>query len=203
MRHKKVKHGGLELPSRGPVSNPKEELIIKLPREREARKRSMEEEDEYLGLMPTPQSEEELNLGPARLNAAQVPRPREMGLRYELTRTLVAMVRQSSGLEELRDVLRVADVVVQTREEFQEALAKAEARGQVRAGVMSVLEEVPRQPGEASLPEGAVVPGSRCWGSSAMGGAAPEGMRKPSSSQTFSLWMGKRTAMGPGMCRRG
>ena len=74
------------------------------------------------------------------------------------------MARQSSGLEELG----AADVVLQTWEEFQEALAKAEARGQARAGAMSVLEEAAFQPGEASLPVGAVVPGSRCLGSSSM-----------------------------------
>ena len=46
------------------------------------------------------------------------------------------MARQSSELEELKDVLGVADVVVHTKEEFEEASAKAEARGQVRAGAM-------------------------------------------------------------------
>ena len=136
--------------------------------------------------MPTPQSEEELNLGLAKLYAARVPRLREAGLSYELAMTLVAMARRSNGLEGLKDVLGVADVVVQTRKEFNEALAKAEARGQARAGTMTVLEEVPLQPEEASLPEEAVVPGSRCWGSSAMGNAAPRGTRKPTSSQSVS-----------------
>ena len=56
------------------------------------------------------------------------------------------MARQSSWLEELKDVLGAADVVVQTREEFEEALAKAEAGGQVCAGAMTMLEEVPLQP---------------------------------------------------------
>ena len=123
--------------------------------------------------MPIPQSEEELNLGLAKLYAARVPRPRVSGLSNELMRTLVAMARQSSGLEELKDVLGVADVVVQRREEFKEALAKAKARGQARPGAMTMLEEVPLQSEEASLPQGAVVPGSRCSGSSAMGEAAP------------------------------
>ena len=64
-RHKRVKHAGLKLPLRGPVSNPgpREKLIIKLPREREARKRNAGDEEDYWGLMPTPQSEEKLNLG--------------------------------------------------------------------------------------------------------------------------------------------
>ena len=53
VRHKKVKHVGLKLPVRGPVSNPghKEKLIIKLPREREARKRNVGDEEEYRGLI--------------------------------------------------------------------------------------------------------------------------------------------------------
>ena len=99
------------------------------------------------------------------------------------------MARQSSRLEELKDVLGAADVVVQMREVFEEAVAKAEARGQVRAGAMTVLEEVSLQPGEASLPEGVVVLGSRCLGTSAIGEAAPRGMRKPASSQTISSGM--------------
>ena len=65
------------------------------------------------------------------------------GLSYEITRTLVAMAKQSSGLEELRDVLGAADVVLQMWEEFQQALAKAEARGQARAGMVAALEKVP------------------------------------------------------------
>ena len=71
------------------------------------------------------------------------------------------MARQTSGLEELKDVLGVADVVVQMREEFEEALSKAEARGQARAGVMTMLEEVTLR-AEESLPQGGVVPGSKC-----------------------------------------
>ena len=55
----------------------------------------------------------------------------------------MAMVRQSSGLDELKDVLGAADVVVQRREEFEEALAKAEARGEAPAGAMTVLERYP------------------------------------------------------------
>ena len=62
--------------------------------EKEARKRSAREE-EYKGLMPTPQSENELNLGLAKLYAARVPQPRVTGLSHELTRTLVAMARQT------------------------------------------------------------------------------------------------------------
>ena len=69
-------------------------------------------------------------------------------------------------------------MVVQTREEFEEALAKAKAR--------HVQEEVPLQSEETSLPQGAVVPGSRCSGSSAVGEAAPWGMKKPASSQSVS-----------------
>ena len=61
------------------------------------------------------------------------------GLSYELTRTLVAIARQTSGLEELKDVLRAAYVVVQTREDFKEALAGAEARGLARAEEMIML----------------------------------------------------------------
>ena len=90
-------------------------LIIKLPRKREARKRSAGDAEEYLGLMPTPQSEEKLNLGLARLYASRVPQPKVAGLIYEQLRTLVAMARQSSGLEELKDVLGAADVAVQMR----------------------------------------------------------------------------------------
>ena len=108
------------------------------------------------------------------------------------------MVRQSSGLEELRDVLGAADVVLQMTEEFQEALAKAEAGGQVRAGAMSVLEEVLLQPRKTSLPEGAVVRGSRCSGTLSMGGAVPNGMRKPASSQTFSSGIGQEDSDGTG-----
>ena len=54
--HKEVKHLGLKLSLRGPVSNPghREKLIIKLPREREARKRNAGGEEEYQALMPTP-----------------------------------------------------------------------------------------------------------------------------------------------------
>ena len=74
-RHQKVKHAGLKLSVGRSVSNPthKEKLIIKLPREREARKRNAGDEEEYQGLMPTPQSEQELNLGLAKLYAARVP----------------------------------------------------------------------------------------------------------------------------------
>ena len=57
-RHKKAKHGGQELLSRGP----KEKLIIRLPREGSLKKRGLEEEAQeevYKGLMSTPQSEEE------------------------------------------------------------------------------------------------------------------------------------------------
>ena len=89
-------------------------------------------------MMPTPKSEDELNLGLAKLHAARMPQLRVTGLSYELTRTLVAMARQTSRLQELKDVLRVADVVVQTREEFEEALARAEAGGQAHAE-MSML----------------------------------------------------------------
>ena len=48
-RHKKVKHVGLTLPVEGPVSNPanKEKLIIKLPREREARMRNAGDAEDY------------------------------------------------------------------------------------------------------------------------------------------------------------
>ena len=56
----------------------------------------------------------------------------------------MAMARQSSALNELKDVLGAADVVVQMRKEFEEALAKAEARGQAHAGAMTVLEEAAR-----------------------------------------------------------
>ena len=61
VRHKKDKHVGLKLPEEGPVSTPanKKKLIIKLPREREARKRNARDADDYWGLIPTPQSEEE------------------------------------------------------------------------------------------------------------------------------------------------
>ena len=87
-------------------------------------------------------------MGLAKLYAAWVLSPREAGLSCEVTRTLVAMARQSSGLDELKDVLGGTDVVVQTREEFEEALAKAEAWGQAHAGAMAVLKEVPLQPEE-------------------------------------------------------
>ena len=92
----------------------------------------------------------------------------------------------------------MADVVLQTREEFQEALAKSEARGQARAGMMSALEEIPLQPVEAGMQEGAVVPGSSSMGTSPMGGAVPVGMRKPESSQTFSSGMGQEDSDGAG-----
>ena len=49
-----------------------------------------------------------------------------------------------------------------------------------------MLEEVPLQSEEACLPQGAVVPGSKCSGSSAMGEAVPRGMKKPASSQSVS-----------------
>ena len=106
----------------------------------------------------------------------------------------MAMAKQSNGLEELRDVLGAADVVLQTWEEFQEALAKAEARGQVRAGMVTALEEVPLQPEEAGMPEGAVVP--ECRGSSSAEGVAPEGMRKPASGQAHSSGMGQINSDG-------
>ena len=77
-------------------------------------------EDEHQGLMTTPQSEEELNLRLDKLCVPHVPRPRKVGLRYELTRTLVALARQTSRLKKLKDVLEAA--------EFEEALAKAESR---------------------------------------------------------------------------
>ena len=63
---------------------------------KEARKRSAGEE-EYRGLMPTPQSKDVLNLGLVKLYTARVPQPRVTRLSYELTRTLVAMARQTSG----------------------------------------------------------------------------------------------------------
>ena len=80
-------------------------------------------------------------------------------------------------------------MVVQTREELEEALAKAEARGQARAGVMTMLEEVPLQSEEVSLPPGAVVPGSRCSGSSAMWEAVPWGMKKSAARQSVGSGM--------------
>ena len=94
-RHKRVKHSHLKLPverlvSTQPVS---EKLIVKLPIRKAARKGSVIE-DEHRGLMATPQSVDELNLGLAKLYAAQVPKPRVTGLSYELTRTLVAMTDQ-------------------------------------------------------------------------------------------------------------
>ena len=69
-RHKMVKHAGLRLPGEGPVSTPthREKLIIKLPRE--ARKRNAGDAEDYWELKPKPQSEEELNLGLAKLYAA-------------------------------------------------------------------------------------------------------------------------------------
>ena len=87
---------------------------------------------------------------------------RKEGLSYELTRALVAMARQTSGLKELMEVLGVADVVVQTCCNVKEALAKAEFRGWMCAdSEMSMLGEIPLQVEEASLPQEAVVLGSR------------------------------------------
>ena len=57
--------------------------------------------------------------------------------------------------------------------------------------MVSVLEEVPLQPGEGGMPEGVEVPES--MGTSSMG---PEGMRKPASSQTFSSGMGQEDGDG-------
>ena len=62
--------------------------------------------------------------------------------------------------------------------------------------MVSVPEEVPLHPGEAGMPEGAVVPGSSSMGASSMGGAAPGGMRKPVSSQIFSSEMGQENSDG-------
>ena len=125
-------------------------LRIKLPAVTEAlRKKSQEEEEVDLShLPPTPESEEELRRGLAKLYGGRVSRDVRSSLNYTETIRISEAARDPTLREELRDILSTCGFVLHSKEEQARLLEEAEARGRNQA----MLSSPPSVPQGTSVP---------------------------------------------------
>lgn len=87
------------------------------------------EEDPERRLPTTPDTEEELMRGLARLYSARVPQMSASSISYRLTKDFAAVASNPDQRHELREIMRVAGLVLHTKEEWDRNSQEAEARG--------------------------------------------------------------------------
>lgn len=126
-RHMKAKHWGVVLAETLGCDGGIPRLKVKLP----AVTRRVKSHRE---LPSTPENEEETHRELAKLYAGRVSTPStEKRLSYEKTKLLMSVAKDPECLGELKEILAQAGLVLQTREERDEDLADAEARGRMLA----------------------------------------------------------------------
>ena len=111
-------------------------LTVRLPSITKAlREKALEDTDEEDSLSPelsclpqTPETDEEVFRGLARLYAARMSEPKPNALTYEETKLVMGCIKNPSKLEGLKEVLEASGWKLRSDEEWTEALHQAEGR---------------------------------------------------------------------------